>query len=482
MHNIVYGLYNQIKNKSETYQSHLKEITMFHLHNASANYPANFPIIESTDMDELISRASDPAIGATHLLIVSMGHELFDHQIIYKIIEEAEAGDYAVMGHILEDYPPYAEGGFYQLHPQCLYINLEKWRELNKPEWPIWGDFEEWVKEMPLPRVIRSDENVHDDYTPTYLWPKGEMREYNGPLKQGWKLIAAFLEAGYRIGNFSNKIRDTKIHLYPDVDDDRVFERILAGDETLTVPPTGATYGQFRYLRRNSKKITQSSVFVFNNEKFNNTVNNDKSNNTRLIRHTGGREIDTIYSVAAGFIPLIIFQSVGSKRIVFVDYSQPSLDFFEWLQKNWDGQDYPGAIAYYQSMNEKFVPMKSHTTYELHWQETLEDFGGEEEWLKVWKKYQSTPTCFIKTNFFDNYQEMLDDMRGTTGNNVLWVSNSFYTPLAVRYYDPSSLCKIYDDFRTNIKEANTSIVLMGTHPCRTQDIYGDEFTHFGTLV
>lgn len=474
MHNIVYGLYNQLKYKSEAYQSHLREITMFHLSNASVNWPNNYPIMEDTVMDALISRAADPVIGAKHLMIVSMGHELFDHKILDKIIAEAEAGDYAMLGHILEDCPQDPETGFYQLHPQCLYINLEKWRALNKTDWPIWGEFEGPIWNLSLPRVLRSPDNIHDDYTPTYLLPTGEMRDYYGTLKQGWRLIASFLEAGYRVGNFSNDIRRTKIHLYPDVDDDCVFERILAGDETLTVPESGPTYGQFSYLRRNSKQVTQNSVFVFNNEKF---------IDYQLQGYVQNKEVDTVYSVAAGFIPLEIFNKVGGKRIVFVDYSQPALDFHQWLYERWDGYDYANAIYTYQSIvGDKFRPMKSSSTYEQQWQEIVKSFGGIEVWLALWNRYRATPVRFIKTNFFEDYQAMIDDMSTTTGNNVFWFSNSFYTPLAIRYFQPDNLYNIYDNFRQQLKDANQSIVIMGTNPYRNLERYGDtECTHFGIL-
>jgi hypothetical protein len=461
MKKIVFGLYDQLKNKSASYREHVRDITMFSVNVAVRSYGAesqtNPTLIESTSVEDIIKKAAET--DNEYLYIVAMGYTAFDHKLAQRAIEDAEAGNYAIIGHILEDKPT----GFYQLHPQCLLVNLNAWRQ----HCAVYGGFET-VSNVELPVPERSPMDIHDDYTPTYLKPTGQTVNYSGPLKEGWNLIASLLKAGCAVGNFSNDIRRFKSHMYPEMSDDR-FERILAGDNSITLEENGPTYGQYQYLKDTDFAMFKNSVFVFNNDSM--RIDN--------IAYSKSTKLGTLYAVAAGFKPIQLLTQTdfGSARVAYIDYSQPALDFKRWLWETWDGEDYIKAIKDYKNMNPSFdANWLFEKDYTPEWDKTIEVFGGRDAWKAIWAQYKKTPHVFIKTNLFGEYSEMLADMKSNQGNNIIWYSNSFYTPASIRNFSPQTLDGLYKQFVNDVKQANISIQFAG---CDNKCDY--HWKHYGTI-
>lgn len=462
MKKIAFGLYDQLGRKSDTYREHVRDITMFSVNVAVRTYGADSQstpvLIESNNITEIIEKAGSS--NAEYLFMVAMGYTSFDSKLVHQMVADAEAGNYGLLGHILEDKPK----GFYQLHPQCLLVNLNAWREVGKPKF---GGFET-VNNKTLPVPERSQIDIHDDYTPTYLKPTGQTVDYTGPLKEGWNLISALLLSGYAIGNFSNDIRRFKSHMYPEMEDDR-FERILAGEQGVTVEENGPTYGQFQYLRDTDFTMFKNSVYVFNNDSM--RIDN--------IAYSKSTKLGTLYAVAAGFKPIQLLTQTdwSAARVAYIDYSQPALDFKKWLWENWDGEDYIKAINDYKVVNPSFdANWLFGKDYTPEWEKTIEIFGGREAWRKIWEQYKKTPHVFIKTDLFGEYTEMITDMKSNPGNNIIWYSNSFYTPASVRNFTPPKLDALYKKFFEDVKDANVSIQFAG---CDNKCDY--HWKHYGVI-
>jgi len=462
MKKIAFGLYDQLSRKSLTYREHVRDITLFSVNVAVRSYGAESQttplLIESTSIEDIITQAAES--DSDYLYMVAMGYTAFDHQISQRAIADAEAGGYAIVGHILEDKP----AGFYQLHPQCLLVNLNAWRECCDK----YGGWDT-VDNIELPVTERSPLDIHDDYTPTYLKPTGRTQMYSGALKEGWNLIASVLRAGHAVGNFSNDIRRFKNHMYPEMNDDR-FERILAGDTTVAVEENGPTYGQYQYLRDTDFTMFKNSVYVFNND----SMRKDG------IKYTPATQLGTLYAVAAGFKPIQLLTQTdwSAARVAYIDYSQPALDFKRWLWEAWDGEDYIKAITDYKEINPAFdANWLFGKDYTPEWDKTIEVFGGREAWRATWAQYKKTPHVFIKTNLFGEYSEMIADMKANPGNNIIWYSNSFYTPASIRNFAPAHLNNLYNQFVQDVKEANSSIQFAG---CDNHCDY--HWTHYGTVL
>lgn len=462
MKRIAFALYDQLGRKSATYREHVRDITMFSVNVAVRTYGADSQttplFIEANNITQIIEQAGNS--DAEYLLMVAMGYTSFDSKLVHQMIADAEAGNYALLGHILEDKP----AGFYQLHPQCLLVNLNAWRAVGKPDF---GGFET-LSDRDLPVVERSPIDIHDDYTPTYLKPTSQTKKYTGQLKEGWNLISTLLNGGYSIGNFSNDIRRFKSHMYPEMEDTR-FERILAGEQGVTVEENGPTYGQFRYLRDTDFAMFKNSVYVFNND----SMRIDNIAYSKTIR------LGTLYAVAAGFKPIQLLTQTdwSGAKVAYIDYSQPALDFKKWLWENWDGEDYIKAITDYKNINPNFdANWLFGKDYTPEWDKTIEIFGGRESWRIIWAQYKKTPHVFIKTDLFGDYNAMLEDMKSNPGNNIIWYSNSFYTPASVRNFTPLKLNGLYQQFLADVKGANASIQFAGCdNKC------GYHWKHYGAI-
>jgi hypothetical protein len=194
-------------------------------------------------------------------------------------------------------------------------------------------------------------------------------------------------------------------------------------------------------------------------------------------------KVNTLYSVAAGFKPLQLLSRVGydsNTRIVYIDYSQDALDFKKALFENWDGNDYFGFVEEYKKLNPNFRPIWFYGKNPAsEWENTMQAFGGQDQWLKLWSEYKRLPHEFLFTNLFEDYSAMLNDMSDyhhTHGNNLIWVSNSFNTEAAVRHFPKKQLQELYDNFVEDLRHANKSIQICGT------DYLGrDRWMHFGEL-
>jgi hypothetical protein len=463
MKRVAFALYNQLDHKSKEYSNHVRAITMFDIR-VSMHRPYNGLkvdiLLEGNNVDELIVQAYDR--GCNYLYLMGTGYITSDHSLLNRIHAEAEAGQFGIVGHILEDkyYQKNQADGFFQLHLQSFYLNLDIWAKNGKPKFGDSGT----VENISLPDYNRSDENIHDNYTPLWITPVLEVRPekvpsnakiYSGPVKQGWNLIANFLENQTAVGNFSESIRRSKSYLYPEIDDDR-FERILAGEQGITVESTGPTYAQYHYLKETDFTNVTGAVFVFNND----------SMNLERLQYYPLTKLNTLYAVAAGFKPLQLLTQVdySEARVVYIDYSQDALNYRKWLVEHWDGNDYMQAIEQYKQVNPNFDPIwmtGKQSLYPTEWENTLKLFGGKKQWLKLWNKYKTLPHEYYKINLLGDYQVMIEDMKQNHGNNMIWTSNSFNTPATIRNFAPGALKSHWDTFLNDVVSNNTAIQVVG---------------------
>lgn len=458
MKKVAFALYNQLGHKSKEYSDHVRAITMFDIRVSMHRFQNGDltvdTVLEDNNIDALINKAYDS--GCNFIYLMSIGYITSDHGLLNEIHKFATDNQYWLVGHILEDgkYNKHQPGAWFQLHPQSFYLNLDVWANLGKPKF---GD-KTTVVDFKIPNYNRSTDNIHDDYTPLWLMVDLDStveNKFTGILNPGWNLLATMLSAGCKVGNFTESIRRKKSYLYPEIDDDR-FERILAGEQGITVEPTGPTYAQYYYLKETDFTNVTGAVFVFNND----------SMNLERLQYYPMTKLNTLYAVAAGFKPIQLLTQVdySEARVVYIDYSQDALNYRKWLVENWDGNDYMQAITQYKQVNPDFDPIwmpGKQSLYPAEWENTLKLFGGKKQWLKLWNKYTSLPHEYFKINLLGDYQVMLDDMKCHQGNNMIWISNSFNTPATIRNFAPGVLQTHWDKFLNDITTNNLCVQVVG---------------------
>jgi hypothetical protein len=452
---VVFALYDQLGHKSKEYRDHVRAISMFDIQVSMDRFRYGDLIVtellEGNNIDDLISKAYSS--GCNYIYLMSIGYITSDHSLLNDIHQFAVDNQYWLVGHILEDqFYHKTDNGFFHLHPQSFYLNLDIWANLGKPKF---GN-RTTITDFKIPGYNRSPENIHDDYTPLWLMPASTPRDtFSGVLNAGWNLIATMLSAGCKVGNFSESIRRRKSYLYPEIDDNR-FERILGGEQGLTVEPTGPTYAQYYYLKETDFTNVTGAVFVFNNDNM----------SLEKIAYYPTTRLGTLYAVAAGFKPLQLLSQVDcdTARVVYIDYSEDALNYRQWLVDNWDGNDYMQAIEQYRQVNPNFDPIwmpGKQAQYPQEWENTLRLFGGQQQWLKFWNKYKALEHRYIKTNLLNEFSAMIADMKQHPGNNMIWISNSFNTPATIRNFPPGTLSGYWNTFLTSVRESNLCIQVIG---------------------
>jgi hypothetical protein len=444
MKKIVFLLYNQIDNRSEEYQKHIRNITLFAFNllvtfNTDSENHKHELIIEGNNIDTMFKSINE---NVDYAYLVSYGYRSIDHCLVQSLIKYAESNNYSVLGHILQDNPDNDEKGFYSLHHQCFLLNVKHWIESGKPNFGSISNMD-----TILEIVDRSEENFHDNYTPYWIKSKGTQRNYSGTVREGWDLINSMLKKGYSIGNIPIELRNLKQHIYPDVGNE--LEKLLNNEETVEITEPNQKY----YIKMTDFSSFQNSVYVFNTDSMNPP---EKSIET----------LDTIYCVAAGFKPIQLLNSYvwnEKTRMVYFDYSKSALNFKIWLVENWNGEDYPSIIEYYkENIDNDFQPIKMpNQDYISDWEKTIEIFGGRNNWINLWRSYQSIEHRFLYCNLFNDYQELIDDMSQQKGHKLIWFSNSFYTEASLRNYKPDFLEKTYQKFIDDLKSNNLKLEVIG---------------------
>jgi len=185
MNNIVIGLHNNISDKNIPYQEHVKAITYFSLFQLKKFHGSNIPeIIERNDIDSIIEKAY--TTNAHWLFLTSYGLCIKDFDIINKSIRHAEDSKCGIIGHPLQVLYQGNELGEneFLIHPQCLLLDLKVWEKIGKPKFG-----ESHTGELKKHIPIRSDENMHDNYTPYWIKSSNTYEDYSGFLGTGWSLI-----------------------------------------------------------------------------------------------------------------------------------------------------------------------------------------------------------------------------------------------------------------------------------------------------
>ena len=163
-----------------------------------------YDIFQSQNEDAALKHAVSQ--GYKHAVVFSTGTEFINGDSFFKQIEELTKTEYAIYGHILDRGDAY-----YELHHQCYLINLEVYKQLNYPKVGNTELGNSHSKYMP----IRSESNIHDDYTPLWITQGNVLSQYQHKL-HGWNIVSVMLDHNHKIFTFDESIRIHKKHYYPE--------------------------------------------------------------------------------------------------------------------------------------------------------------------------------------------------------------------------------------------------------------------------
>jgi hypothetical protein len=262
------------------------------------------------------------------------------------------------------------------LDDQCWFMELDKF------------DVDDFIVDtVSHPVPVRSDQNLHDDYTPLWIKPSNAVTEYTATAF-GQGLIAKQLYSNQAVVNWNNTARDLKFFLYDGTIDLAKFQ--------------------------DYKSIAENQLWIFNNEPI--TV----VGRPRLI------------SPGSGLSWMLNVIDRTTQYLQIVDISRVQIDFCRKLWTTWNGTDYGNFVwnfiaqhklKHYEVDNPTLTPLerlqlKKQSTFVEYVNSRFANQAGE-HFTNRWQQAQKTKVVeFCNDNLID--WVLKNDV---SGYDNIWRSN-----------------------------------------------------------
>ncbi len=199
--NIVFCMVDNTKN----YDPDIRTLIKNQADGVLANvYNKGYKVLQWNNEEQLLAAAADTA--CDYAVVFSTGTEFINGQDFFNHLESLITKDFFIAGHILDRGDAY-----YELHHQCYVVNLKLYRELGRPvigSQQFCSSHKQWTP-------WRSKENYHDNYTPIWVSSGEETNLYQHKC-HGWNILGLAFEQDLTVLVFDQKIRDSKIYMYPE--------------------------------------------------------------------------------------------------------------------------------------------------------------------------------------------------------------------------------------------------------------------------
>ena len=191
---------------TRSYQSGIREFMKNQADGTLANvYAKKWTVYQWIDEDALLRHACNK--GHKWAVVFSTGTEFINGAAFFDAVQSMIKKDFFIAGHVLD-----RSDAYYELHHQCYLINLEKYKELG---WPVVGEQELGSKHVQyIPE--RSNDNIHDDYTPLTVNYGNYTREEYQHKCHGWNILSIAFDNKETVLIFDETVRSNKKHFYPE--------------------------------------------------------------------------------------------------------------------------------------------------------------------------------------------------------------------------------------------------------------------------
>jgi predicted transglutaminase-like cysteine proteinase len=377
---IVFIFHNDFFDRKDKYRdsySYATELMKFTWSLTNNTLDQRFNFLVSDNLEEALVTAK--LAGFKCAIIQTPGHAL-KHNFLETLVEERKQ-DWLLFGHILE------QDNRLRLHDQCIILNIEK-LEIDEM-YP--GDRDE-TKLMPL--YNRSDENFHDEYTPTWV-------KFNDQYKMqktgwGWRWLAKGL-INSQILTFTKDMRNTKIHIYPE--NSGSYEAWYRKDNTSQMAQTIA----------GMSKPTERKIHIYNNE----TVPDHL-----IQQQTKQTHFDNIVVLASGFYGMKMAKAFSPSKIVYYDIMPEMLTINQSVNETWDGMS--DITEYGKEFNVRAEP--NQNWHDIYSEGIFKDQADVTTFLPTFKNIEKD---YRHVNII-THPGLFLSMLPTTGSTYVWL-NGIYT-------------------------------------------------------
>ncbi len=426
----------------------MMEFTQLYLNRLSQSNRYDLTIIPCNNIDDGLSNLTD----TDYVFIISSGNRIyrstqFLDTVLQPFIDNPSLG---LIGHVLD-----RKDQWFELHPQFVVFDYKKWVDIGSPMYGNKGDTSNSIVS-----VVRSDSNIHDDYTPHWIRLVNPVTrtEYN-ELDRGWSFINGFLQHGYDVNPFNQEIRELKSYCYPEYNSDKFFTLIDNEQYSDEIDYTKKTL-------LHSLLNSPDKTWLFNTEEI--SFMKEKTNLT----------YDVVALPCAGFKFLDLLSSGlihDNSKIVFFDFSPSSVKWFDYVIKSKELSitglviNKPKEVNLIGKTIEKlFVDgIPSNDLIRLS-EEVYSYYGGIDNFKELLKKFRTLDIEIIKTDIINDPLNCLHRLNGN--NNLINISNIFSTDHFNLFYSETER---YNKFERFINTLNHKTTVVG----RGVDTYYSEKTY-----
>ena len=185
--------------------------------------------------------------------------------------------------------------------------------------------------------------------------------------------------------------------------------------------------------------------------------------------------ISTLYSVASGFKPNVLLESLGfdaDTRVVFFDCSTKALEVKRLLLDEWDGRDFPAFVrdlfrrlpapdAHYHLWDGATPATIGDRAIAAAWERELEQWGGEQAFAEHWSRYRRVRHEFVRCDVLRGAGSLVERIEPEP-NAVIWWSNAFFSVWGNWLLDADERKRRYREWVEGLAERNPDLFLYGS--------------------
>jgi hypothetical protein len=303
-----------------------------------------------------------------------------------------DGGDWLVSGQIIDDVTgvnfwnaaPVAapESRWYFIWPAICMVNLETWNRLGQP---LMGESTR-SSIKGFPKVSRSKENVHDNYTPFWIETANDTHQVDNvtELRHGWNILKVSLENNLKVTNIPTSMRAESEYTYPE-NNIEVYNRTV--EFVQTANSSSLNFKLLHTLTDMASRMMNTTFNAFNSEGLTPAVGLDK-----FEEHYA--DIDTVVYPTQGFKDFIYtFSNVCKNQhpvnIIHYDLTLDAVKKRKQFIDNWD-------MTLEYMTNNNLVNFGQN--YKEHWKELLSYFDSYEHMCAQWQKYKNCNHYYVDQN------------------------------------------------------------------------------------
>ncbi len=299
------------------------------------------------------------------------------------------------------------------IHHQHVELNLDIWKTFKFP-----NIFDRWEK------YIRSDDNYHDDYTPSWIKPKGLPKIINFPVE----------ERNRKVFSYHRNQKDT-------------WKRIESGE--------------FKF---NSNWFESQPYFRGLTRNFSDGVNYYVENNEKPFRHVHEikKEFDLIISPCGGYSTEYYSNKLNLSKnteIVLYDHDQNLIDIKKMTI------DMKMPFEDIKKLEKLYEPDEVSFVYNLKYQEDRwTEYGDIETLINYQREMDDNYDVeFWLMNLIEpDYNRIIEKVKGK--NVFLNTSNIFSYHKVLLYYPLDVIWESYNKLEDILKSNCNDLLWIGTNP------------------